>query len=52
VGHQQVTDAYLVGLAIHHKGRLVTLDQSIVAMLGPDDPKANAVEVISGRKLN
>ncbi len=34
VGHQQVTDAYLLGLAIKNKGRLVTLDRSIEAMAG------------------
>jgi hypothetical protein len=28
-GHQQITDAYLVALAIHHKGKLATLDQGI-----------------------
>lgn len=31
VGHQQVTDAYLVGLAIHHRGKLATLDKGISA---------------------
>ena len=30
-GHQQITDAYLLGLAIHHKGRLATLDKGIRA---------------------
>lgn len=30
-GHQQITDAYLVGLAIHHRGRLATLDKGIRA---------------------
>jgi toxin-antitoxin system PIN domain toxin len=29
-GHQQVTDAYLVALAIHHRGKLATLDRKIV----------------------
>jgi toxin-antitoxin system PIN domain toxin len=28
-GHQQVTDAYLVALAIRNKGKLVTLDRGI-----------------------
>jgi len=28
-GHQQVTDAYLVALAIHHGGKLATLDASV-----------------------
>jgi predicted nucleic acid-binding protein len=26
-GHRQITDAYLVALAIHHKGKLATLDR-------------------------
>lgn len=33
-GHQQVTDAYLLGLAINNKGRLVTLDSGIEALAG------------------
>ncbi|MGA8538862.1 MAG: TA system VapC family ribonuclease toxin [Terriglobales bacterium] len=33
VGHQQVTDAYLLGLAIHKKGRLATLDASLAGLL-------------------
>jgi uncharacterized protein len=40
-GHQQVTDAYLVALAIQHRGKLATLDARI-AQLGP----AGAVQVI------
>jgi len=28
-GHQQITDAYLVALAIRHKGKLATLDRGI-----------------------
>lgn len=28
-GHQQVTDVYLLALAVHHAGRLVTFDQGI-----------------------
>ena len=31
-GHQQITDAYLLGLAIHHRGRLATLDKGIEAL--------------------
>ena len=30
-GHRQITDAYLVGLAIQHKGKLATLDKGIGA---------------------
>jgi uncharacterized protein len=40
-GYAQITDAYLVGLALHHRGKLATLDQGI-ATLGPSE----AVELI------
>lgn len=30
-GHKQITDAYLVSLAVHHRGRLATLDKGIGA---------------------
>lgn len=33
-GHRQVTDAYLLGLAIGHQGRLVTLDNGFLALAG------------------
>jgi uncharacterized protein len=41
VGHQQTTDAYLLGLAIHCRGVLATLDASIGALLEskPASPK-------------
>lgn len=29
LGHRQITDAYLLALAVHHGGRLVTLDRSV-----------------------
>lgn len=35
-GHQQVTDAYLLGLAIKEDGVLVTFDRGIRYMAGPD----------------
>jgi toxin-antitoxin system PIN domain toxin len=40
-GHQQITDAYLIALAIHNRGKLATLDRGM-AQLAP----AGAVEVI------
>jgi len=40
-GHQQITDAYLVALAIHNRGKLATLDRKI-AQIAP----TGAVEVI------
>jgi toxin-antitoxin system PIN domain toxin len=30
-GHQQTTDAYLLGLAIHHRSKLATMDRGIRA---------------------
>jgi predicted nucleic acid-binding protein len=35
LGHRQVTDAYLLGLAIQHNGKLATLDQGVAALI-PD----------------
>lgn len=35
-GHQQVTDAYLLGLAVKHKGVLVTFDRGIKYLAGAD----------------
>ena len=29
ITHAQITDVYLLGLAVHHKGKLATLDQRI-----------------------
>jgi len=45
LGSRQVTDAYLLALAVKHKGRLVTLDKgvSLHAALGSTNP---ALEVI------
>jgi uncharacterized protein len=35
-GHRQVTDAYLLGLAIHNKGKLATLDRGIRHLAGAE----------------
>lgn len=40
LGHQQITDAYLLGLAIHKRGRLATLDSGLAGLL----PSAAASE--------
>lgn len=32
MGHRQVTDAYLAGLARHHGGRLATLDRGLASL--------------------
>jgi uncharacterized protein len=39
VGHLQVTDAYLLGLAIEKNGLLVTFDKAIERLAGPEFSK-------------
>jgi len=46
VGHQQITDAYLLGLAVHRKGKLVTLDRDIFALLAQKSEKRDLVVVL------
>jgi hypothetical protein len=46
VGHQQVTDAYLLGLALKRGGVLATLDHGIAALTVPKTAERKAVEVI------
>lgn len=41
-GHRQITDAYLVALAMHNRGRLATLDRGI-AVIAPE----GIVEVVA-----
>lgn len=38
VGYRQVTDAYLLGLALHHHARLATLDRRLQHLLPPSGP--------------
>ena len=47
VGHQQVTDAYLLGLALHRGGTLATLDQRIVALVEPKSMTRKALEIVA-----
>lgn len=46
LGHRQVTDAYLLGLAIHHGGRLVTLDSGLTALIPAGSPHRDALHVV------
>jgi toxin-antitoxin system PIN domain toxin len=46
VGHRQVTDAYLLGLAAHHRGKLATLDQGLCSMLPAGAKEAELIEII------
>lgn len=45
LGHKQVTDAYLLGLAIHRKGKLVTMDRAVPALLD-DSSRSSSIVVI------
>ena len=46
IGHQQVSDAYLLGLAIHKKGKLATLDRSLLSLLPERSPHRELVTVL------
>jgi uncharacterized protein len=46
IGHQQVTDAYLLGLAIRHGGLLATLDERIAALVEPKSMERRALEIV------
>jgi toxin-antitoxin system PIN domain toxin len=41
IGPQQVTDAYLLALAIHHGGKLATLDKRLANFLGSTRERAS-----------
>jgi uncharacterized protein len=48
VGHKQITDGYLLGLAMHKKGKLATLDERLATLLDPKSGERNRVELIVG----
>ncbi|PYS53385.1 MAG: VapC toxin family PIN domain ribonuclease [Acidobacteria bacterium] len=48
IGHRQMTDAYLLSLAIRHKARLVTFDRGLVE-LATEAKAALHVELVSLR---
>jgi toxin-antitoxin system PIN domain toxin len=45
-GHQQVTDAYLLGLAIHKRGKLATMDRAVRTLLPDKSPERDCVVLI------
>ncbi len=47
MGHQQVPDAYLLGLAIRRGGVLATLDERIAALTEPKAAERKALELIN-----
>jgi len=46
LGHQQVTDAYLLGLAIHRGGILATLDRQIGNLVEPGSEHGKSLEIL------
>jgi hypothetical protein len=46
-GHQQITDAYLLGLAVQRKGKLATLDESLPGWLPQGSPIRDRLEIIA-----
>jgi predicted nucleic acid-binding protein len=46
VGYRQVTDAYLIGLARLHEGRIATLDRAMPALASAKPGEASTVELI------
>ena len=45
-GHQQVTDAYLLGLAIHKRGKLATMDRAVRTLLPDKSPERDFVVLV------
>ena len=46
IGHRQVTDAYLLGLAQKHQGKLATLDQAIPSLIPDTDEREDLLELV------
>jgi hypothetical protein len=46
VGHRQVSDAYLLGLVIHKKGMLATMDRAVSALLPEKSPERERIALI------
>lgn len=47
VGHQQATDAYLLGLALRRGGILATLDERITALTEPKLAERKSLEIVA-----
>ena len=46
IGHQQITDAYLLGLAVHKRGKLLTLDRGMRSLAGASMIERGMVEIL------
>jgi toxin-antitoxin system PIN domain toxin len=47
LGHKQITDAYLLALAVYQKGKLVTLDGGIATLLPDKELRKKHLETIT-----
>jgi toxin-antitoxin system PIN domain toxin len=45
-GHRQVTDAYLLALALHKRGKLATLDRATLSLLRENGAERRGIELI------
>lgn len=45
-GHRQITDAYLLGLAIRHKSKLATMDRGVLSLLPAGERDKGTLVVI------
>ena len=45
-GHQQLTDAYLLSLAIHHRGKLITFDRRMLALAPDGSAERDSLEIL------
>jgi len=46
LGHKQITDAYLLALALHHRGKLVTFDSRMIALAGAGKTERGSLVVL------
>jgi len=46
LGHKQITDAYLLALTLHNKGRLVTFDAKMVALARDGNMERDALIIL------
>jgi hypothetical protein len=45
-GHQQISDAYLLTLAMRHRGKLLTFDRRILQLAPEGTVERNALEIL------
>jgi toxin-antitoxin system PIN domain toxin len=48
VEHRQVTEAYLLSLAVRNNGGLATFDKGVYSLLAEPDPRRNVITIIGG----